>query len=249
MPQLNSRIYIGQVRHQRFSPRPHRFSYKIFLVALDLDELPLLNSVSAWFKCDKFAPLSFKSSDYLGGAHKFSKTAVWQKVAQLGGDDLGTRVLFIGQVRCFGLYFSPINMYYCYDQQQQLRYLLAEVSNTPWNERFYYLIDMQKETLSDKEFHVSPFMDLDMQYHWRIKDPKKHLSLHIENHNGQKIFSASLVMTSMPFSNQNLRHCVLSIPSMALKTLAGIYWQALKLFCKGVPYISHPDAKEADDGR
>jgi DUF1365 family protein len=247
MEQLNSRIYVGKVNHQRFSPRKHSFNYKMFLLAIDLDEIASLNKLSAWFKFDKFAPLTFKSSDYLAKdiAHgdKFSKNAVWKKVAQLGGDNLATRVLFVGQLRCFGLYFSPINMYYCYDVEDDLRYLLVEVSNTPWNERFYYLIDMHEQLISDKEFHVSPFMDLQMKYHWRIKAPDKHLSLHIDSYGEQKMFSASLSMKSMPFTNENLRHCVLSIPSMALKTLAGIYWQALKLFIKGVRYIPHPEKR------
>ncbi|MEH6452010.1 MAG: DUF1365 domain-containing protein [Psychromonas sp.] len=247
MEQLNSRIYVGQVNHHRFSPRTHSFNYKMFLLAIDLDEMDSLNKLSSWFRFDKFAPLTFKSSDYLSNdiplGDKFSKQAVWQKVAQLGGENLATRVLFVGQLRCFGFYFSPINMYYCYDQQQELRYLLVEVSNTPWNERFYYLIDMHEQQISDKEFHVSPFMDLQMKYHWRIKAPSKHLSLHIESYAEQKMFSASLSMKSMPFTHQNLRKSVLSIPSMTLKTLAGIYWQALKLFVKGVRYIPHPEKR------
>jgi hypothetical protein len=192
--------------------------------------------------------MSFRCTDYLSHKSSLSKQDVWQKVQSLGGQALTGRVLFVGQLRCFGLYFSPINLYYCYDHTQELRYLLAEVSNTPWNERHYYLIEMAEKMISEKAFHVSPFMEMNMQYNWRIKEPGKQLSLHIENYskeNAQKIFDATLMMSSIELNNENLRRCFLSIPSMTIKTLAGIYWQALKLFIKGVPYVAHARKKGA----
>lgn len=243
MEKLNSAIYVGEVRHKRLQPCEHSFFYKIFFLAIDLDEMDKLNTLCWWFKRDKFAPLSFRSSDYLQQKERVTKDLVWQKVEQLGGENLAGKVLFIGQMRCFGLYFSPINLYYCYNQSNQLAYLLAEVSNTPWHERHYYLIDINSDLTCDKDFHVSPFMDLNMRYQWRIKAPGEDLILHIENYSEKKIFSASLNMKRIEFSNQNLRNCVLSIPVMTLKTLAGIYWQALKLFIKGVPYVAHSTKK------
>lgn len=243
MEKLNSCIYVGEVRHKRLQPREHSFIYKIFLLAIDLDEVDKLDALGGWFKRDKFAPLSFRCSDYLQQTKPVTKQLVWQKVEQLGAENLAGRVLFIGQMRCFGLYFSPINLYYCYNQSNQLVYLLAEVSNTPWHERHYYLIDINDNLITDKDFHVSPFMDMNMQYHWRIKAPGEQLMLHIENYNEKKIFTASLNMQRREFSNKNLRNCVLSIPVMTLKILAGIYWQALKLFIKGIPYVAPPTKK------
>jgi len=243
MEKLNSCIYVGEVRHKRLSPREHSFSYNIFFLAIDLDEIQELNTFGWWFKCDKFAPLSFRSSDYLQQKEPITKQLVWQKVQHLGGQNFAGRVMFIGQMRCFGLYFSPINLYYCYNHNNQLAYLLAEVSNTPWHERHYYLIDLNGDLICEKDFHVSPFMDLNMQYHWRIKEPGEDLSLHIENYSDKKIFTASVKMKRIEFSNQNLRNCLLAIPVMTLKTLAGIYWQALKLFIKGVPYVGHSTKK------
>lgn len=243
MEKLNSRIYVGEVSHKRFTPREHHFSYNIFFLAIDLDEIEKLSELGRWFKRDKFAPLSFRCSDYLDHKNTINKQLVWQKVAQLGGDNLAGRVMFIGQMRCFGIYFSPINCYYCYGTDNQLSYLLAEVSNTPWNERHYYLIDINEDLICDKAFPVSPFMDLEMQYHWRIKAPGQQLSLSIENHTDKKIFTASLEMKSIEFCNKNLRKCLFNIPVMTLKTLAGIYWQALKLFIKGVPFIGHAAKK------
>ncbi|MFO6424424.1 DUF1365 domain-containing protein [Motilimonas sp. KMU-193] len=236
----HSAIYQGMVRHRRFAPVAHDFKYRVFFLALDLDELDAVAELGAWFKQDKWAPLTFRHSDYLHPEQRVTRTAVWQQVKALGGTEYGGRVLMLGQLRCFGLYFSPVNFYYCYGQDDQLMYLLAEVSNTPWNERHYYLVDVSANEPTDKVFHVSPFMDLDMKYHWRIKPPAKQLRLHMENHNSAKLFDASLMLQRLDLTNQNLRNQVIKLPSMTIKTLAGIYWQALKLYLKKVPYIPHP---------
>lgn len=246
---LASCIYTGVVRHRRFAVAHHEFSYKMFLLALDLDELSQLQTVSPWFKVNRFAPLSFRCSDYLTGKNSLTRHDVWQKVAELGGNDLAGKVLFVGQMRCFGIYFSPINTYYCYNANGELIYLLAEVSNTPWNQRHYYLIDIENKPVSNKDFHVSPFMDMDMKYHWRIKAPGKQLSLHIENHSDTKVFDASLNMQRATFTSDNIRRSILAIPAMTVKTVWGIYWQALKLYLKKVPYIAPPEEKEADNVR
>ena len=240
---IHSCIYQGEVFHQRFSPCEHKFSYKIFFLAIDLDELPQLNNIGRLFKTDRFAPLRFFAADYLQHKNQITRQNVWDKVAELGGQIKNGRILFVGQVRCCGLYFSPINTYYCYDEDCQLSYLLAEVSNTPWNERHYYLIDMESEQISEKAFHVSPFMDLEMKYHWRIKQPSQHLSLSLESRihglDDDKFFRANIAMTRQAFTNRNLLKNLLAIPVMTLKTVLGIYWQALKLYVKGVPYIAH----------
>ncbi|HMT93987.1 DUF1365 domain-containing protein [uncultured Thiothrix sp.] len=240
MNALNSCLYSGMVGHCRYQPTLHRFTYSIFLFALDLDELNSLPNLGWWFKVKRAALMSFHPSDYLGHQPELTRQTVWQKVASLGGNNLDGRVVFVGQVRCWGFYFSPVNFYYCHAANGELHYLLAEVSNTPWNERHCYLIDARSQAPIPKVFHVSPFMDLQMHYHWRFSALDEVLSLQITNQAEERLFDASLRLERKPLTAAELKAQWLRIPAMTIKTVASIYWQALKLYWKKVPYVPHP---------
>lgn len=237
---MNSAIYTGQVRHRRFSPRLHSFDYRLYMLALDLDELAQLDSQCRWFACERFAPLSFRRSDYLGDPARPLKAAVLEEVQRLGGDPDGIeRVVMLGQVRCFGLYFSPVNCFFCY-RDGRASYLLAEVHNTPWNERHTYLVNLAQPEPTLKDFHVSPFMGMDMAYHWRIRPPGRRLLVHIESRADKRLFDATLALQRRPFSASALRAALLQWPMMTLTIVRGIYWQAVRLWLKRMPYYSHP---------
>ena len=238
-----SGIFSGNVRHRRFAPKYHAFNYKMYMLALDLDELNLVNKASKLFSLKKFSAISFFENDYVKGEPGNLKQRIANKVTQLGGNWDGTKVTFMGQCRNFGFYFSPANFFFCYDQDKQCRNMLVEVSNTPWLERHYYLVDISQTETTEKTFHVSPFMDLDMHYLWRVKAPSNKVFVHIENHKDEKVFDATLALTKQDFTATNMFKTWLSLPAMTFKVVLGIYWQALKLFAKRIPFVAHPDTR------
>lgn len=242
---MNSAIYRGWVRHRRFTPNKHHFKYAMMFLWLDLDETPQLSNFSPWFSTTKFSALSFRSSDYLDPGVSATRDQVWRKVESLGGEPHEGPVFLLAQVRCFGIYFSPVNFFYCYDQKRQLQYVLAEVSNTPWNERHWYLVPADQSRDTPKDFHVSPFMTLDMQYRWKIPNPQKNLCLHIESHQESKIFDATLVMNKHPFTAKELRSALWQTPMMSWHIIRGIYWQALRLWIKRVPFVPYPKKEQS----
>ena len=187
--------------------------------------------------------MSFFQDDYVKDEPGNLKQRIASKVSQLGGKWDGDKVMFMGQCRCFGFYFSPANFYFCYQNDGECSYMLVEVSNTPWLERHYYLVDLQGDMKTKKDFHVSPFMDLDMQYHWRVKPPAEQVLVHIENHNDHKQFDATLAMKKCEITKRSLFKAWLSAPMMPVKVVIGIYWQAIKLFAKRIPFIAHPETR------
>ncbi|QTH65038.1 DUF1365 domain-containing protein [Psychrosphaera ytuae] len=270
--EFNSGIYKGIVRHRRFSPKVHQFGYNMYMFALDLDEAPTLFKRFALIGERWFNPFKITNKDHFGSTKHTIKTSVIDKLKQLtltsplskqqqfenGCKNDELKIVMVTQARCLGVYFSPINLYFCYHghntRKDKCIAMLAEVSNTPWNEKHYYLIDVPKqnercELRNPKAFHVSPFMPMDMDYVWKITPPAKHLNVHIENwqHPDQqsgtgqyKVFDATMTLKKQAFTSANLTKLLIKVPMMTVKISAAIYWQAAKLFAKRVPFIGHP---------
>lgn len=240
---VSSRLMIGEVGHRRFTPAKHHLSYPLFMPAIDLDEIDSLQRRVWGFGRRWWHWARFKREDYVGEGDL--KLAVQDKVFELTGERFNGKVIAVCHLRYMGLYFSPVNFYYLYDEQSQWRYLLAEVSNTPWNERHYYAIaaesgDENVNWQHDKAFHVSPFNPVDQRYHWKLKPLSERLFVHLECHKPHKVFDATLQMKAQPFTSSSLLKQLVKTPIMAVKVVAGIYWHAFKLWRKGVPIYDHP---------
>ncbi|WP_037353331.1 DUF1365 domain-containing protein [Salinivibrio socompensis] len=240
---LNSGLYVGQVRHRRYTPIKHMFSYPVFMPLIDLDELALLSSQVTGFRLGKWGWAAFDYRDYLDGRED-TKTACLDKVHALTGERIEGKVYALCQLRYLGVYFSPANFYYVYDQDNNWRYVLAEVSNTPWGERFYYAVPAGKRWENDKAFHVSPFNPIEQRYYWRLRPLGERVHLHLEAHREIKEFDATLGLQRRPFTSKTLGKLLIRTPIETVKVLIGIYWQALKLWIKGAPFYPHPGAKK-----
>lgn len=249
-----SGIYQGTTYHQRFIPRSHQFDYSLFLLWINLDDLPQATLENRWFSAlGKPRVLSFNVNDYLTKVRSRwvkpvtlanMKERVLDRANELHGqDDLfhpcSHSVCFLGQPRCLGWYFSPVNFYYIF-KNDDCTHVLAEVSNTPWNKRHHYLIDFSSQQDTAKAFHVSPFNPMDMTYRWNLSAPAQRLKLEIHCHREQLEFSAGLNLQKKVYTELNMRAALARIPSMTLHTVVGIYWQALKLFLKKVPLYGYP---------
>ncbi len=247
---LESAIYSGFVRHRRFTPRHHEFSYPLFMLLLKLDELPELFERFWQMGSGRVHWARFKREDYIGDPELSAAAAVRQKIAQLLGqpaDSVDGDVFLLGQMRYLGVYFSPLNLYFL-KQQQGFRYMLAEVSNTPWNQRHYYLIDLADIRPHDKAFHVSPFNPMEQRYHWQIIPPdasRKKSLVHIELHGAetaaQKVFDATMLLKRAPLNQKQLNRVLIKTPVQTASIVAAIHWQALKLLFKRVPLYPHPE--------
>ena len=236
---MNSAIYKGYVRHRRYTPKNHSFSYPLFMFLLKLDEVDELVEKYRFLGTPKFSWARFKRSDYLDSEDLPLGNTVIQKMSSLANQQLSGDVYFLGNLRYMGFYFSPLNVYFL-KQGETFTYMLAEVSNTPWNETHYYLLDISDPQPHAKQFHVSPFNPMNQQYHWKINPPGESVEVRIESHEEKRVFDANLNLKRLELNQANLNKVLMHTPLQTLSVVTAIYWQALKLFLKGVPLHQHP---------
>lgn len=253
---LRSRVYRGTLRHRRFTPRHHRFSYSVWMAYLDLDELPELFDQVPGFSARGRALARFRREDYLGPPNVPLKEAVRAEITRQLGHAPRGRICVLTQLRTLGGLFNPLSMYYAFDQNDRLSAVLGEVTNMPWRERTQYACQVDGRRRSHaamiaKGMHVSPFNPMDMTYRWRFNTPAQRLLLHMENwHNSPAPhvpacqFDATLTLEGVPATRKALISALARQPLMSAKTVAGIHLQALRLWAKRIPIFDHPGRKE-----
>lgn len=247
---LNSAIYSGWVRHRRYTPNSHNFSYRVFMMYLDLSELDQVFSGTCLWACEKPSLATFKRADYLGDPAVPLHEAVRARVEEETGHYPTGPIRLLTNLRYFGYLINPISCYYIFDEhaakkREQLSYIVAEVTNTPWKERHSYVLtcapDQKKQHFSfQKLMHVSPFNPMNIHYRWQNNTPDKNLLIHMQNWQQENmLFDATLLLKKTEINPSNLRTLIFTHPFMTIKTVAAIYWQALKLFIKRTPIYDH----------
>lgn len=236
-------LYVGTIAHRRQIPVEHRFKYPFFMWFLNLDELDSLPSLGRWFSTKRWALSRFHRPDYLGDPSLSLADALRERMKDLTGEPVTGQVCGLMNMRTLGLYFSPVNFYYGYDNKGNFSHFLAEVSNIPWNERYqyaHYVIGNGLHLHHPKRFHVSPFNSINQNYSWKLKAPDDNISvsLAVDDDRGH-IFEAKLELNRCPFTIKSVQKELLKKPAMTIYIVAGIYWQALRLYRKGVPYVPY----------
>ena len=245
---MKSRIYEGWVRHRRRLPRRHDFRYRIFLMYLDLAELDRVFEKRWFWSADKPAVAWFNRRDHMGDPSRPLEDEIRTLVERETGRRPKGRIALLTHLRYFGYCMNPVSFYYCWDEDdQKVEFVVAEVNNTPWGERHCYVLDARScgarglRFEFEKGFHVSPFMDMDQDYAWSFSTPGSSLHVHMENYESNlKIFDATMRLDAVPVTGMSLARVLASYPFMTGRVILAIYWQALQLWLKRIPFYSHP---------
>jgi DUF1365 family protein len=245
---MESALYSGHIVHTRHLPKVHTFRYPFFMWYLDLDNVDHLQDLGIWFSSRRWAFNRYYRPDYLGGPDRSLADCVREKMKELSGSEVTGKLFGLLNLRSAGLYFSPVNFYYGFAEDGTATHLLAEVSNTPWNQRHYYCHRLDKnhrDIAHAKSFKVSPFNPAENQtYKWKISEPLETLEVNLGVHDERgHVFEAALRLNRQPFTSSSARKLLVRKPVTTLFIMAGIYWQAMKIFLKGIPYIPYEKEK------
>ena len=250
---IKSCLYKGRVSHRRFTPGRNGFTYSLYMLYVDLAELPdLLDPFWLW-SARRPALAWFRRADHYGDPSIPLDTAIRELVAEKTGRRPEGPIRLLTHFRYFGHCFNPISIYYCFDDNEKLTQIVLEVSNTPWKEQRCYVLEAGPGDKAihrnqfGKTLHVSPFMPMDMRYDCRYRVPGQRLNLSLANWlAGKKVFDAHLDLEQLPLTAASLRRSLISDPLATLRVTSLIHWQAFRLWCKRTPLFPHPGKLRAE---
>jgi uncharacterized protein len=247
-------LYQGYVQHRRLTPAKNVFRYGLYMAYLDLDELATLLQGGTGLHQARFSPASFCRTDHVGDSKQALSDAVKDLVqSQTGWRPTGP-IRLLTLLRNWGYFFNPLSLYYCFERTGQVvDVIVAEVTNTPWRERHWYVLhggnrigdSTQLRFRHPKAFHVSPFMGMDMQYEWHLTPPGAQLTAAIVNtRGGKRQFDVSLALERRELSRWTMLRSLARYPWMTARVTQAIYWQAFRLWRKKCPFYPHPTCSE-----
>ncbi len=247
---MNSRLYSCKVVHNRIRPRKHAFSYRIFMFALDLDELDEVASKLKLISRNRPNVYSFSDDDHWKEGKEDIKSNLKAYLSSQGVSETPGKITLVTHLRTFGHVFNPVSFYFIRSKDDQPICAVAEVANT-FNEQKLYLIkakdfqDDQFEEKLAKEFYVSPYSDLDTEFDFSLREPSRKLAISInQSKDGETYFFSSLVGEERELTDWNLLKYTCRFPLITLQIVLGIHWQALLLYFKGLrvrPKAANPE--------
>jgi DUF1365 family protein len=242
-----ARLYLSEVMHRRARPVRYRFVYRVYSLLVDIDRLDELQRLSSVFSHNRFNLLGFHDRDH--GPRDGSPLRPWLDATlhRFGVDLEGGRVELLCFPRVLGYVFNPLSIWYCRHRDGSLRAVLLQVSNTFGEWHGYVLhdggraLDWPVRQSRSKVFHVSPFIDMSAEYHFRLSEPAERLEVTIrEYQRGEPMLTAAQVGAARSFDTRNLLSAFARVPLLSFKVMALIHWQALKIWLKGARFYGKP---------
>ena len=240
-----SALYVGPVTHRRFKPKTHALKYRVFMLLLDLDELPSLFARLQLLRQGRFGLMSFRARDHGDKAHNDLKTYVAARLSEAGVAG-GGPIRLLCMPRVLGYGFNPLSVYFCHDIEGCLTAILYEVRNT-FGQRHTYMIatpedgpDPVQQT-APKRFYVSPFMDMDLTYVFDVAPPGEavRITIQVRDDTGP-VLTAAFAGQRRELTDKALFHAWITHPLLTLKVMAGIHWEAVKIVAKGFRFNGRP---------
>ena len=237
----NSIIYNGKVIHRRFKPKEHYFKYNVFSLLIDIDELEIIENKIKIFSYNKFNIISFFEKDHGPRDGTSLKEWVIKNLNDIGIDNDRIQIKLFCYPRIFGYVFNPLSVFFIYDENTRLISILYEVKNTFGEQHTYiFKTDDEKVIVNDctKKFHVSPFIEMECHYYFRVLKPSDKISVIIDQKDKDgKLLYASQDGKAKELNEKNLLVSFISHPLMTFKIIVAIHYEALKLWLKGIKFI------------